>query len=213
MAESFTPTTITAVFNGNPVTIIERDGQRWLTAQEIGLALGYNPDTARTGITNLYGRHADEFNAQDTCAIKLMANSRGNPTARIFSATGCIKLGFFASTVKAKAFRAWASEVLAGQAEAPSASAELAQLRGQVAQLQSAALHGNPRWAALVRYRAAGLTRAECAKLLGCSVCTVGDTIRHMRGMGLDVAAAVSHRPAAALQTPAMAQPGLFEAA
>ena len=106
--------TITADFNGTPVTIIERDGQRWLTAQEIGLALGYNHANARTGITNLYGRHTDEFSSADTCAIKLMAQGQMRET-RIFSATGCIKLGFFASTPKAKEFRTWASEVLAEQ--------------------------------------------------------------------------------------------------
>ena len=104
--------TITADFNGTSVTIIERDGQRWLTADQIGLALGYNPANARAGLNNLYGRHTDEFSSADTCVIKLMTQGQMRET-RIFSATGCIKLGFFASTPKAKEFRTWASEVLA----------------------------------------------------------------------------------------------------
>jgi DNA-binding CsgD family transcriptional regulator len=34
---------------------------------------------------------------------------------RVFSSTGCIKLGFFANTGRAKEFRAWAAKVLDGQ--------------------------------------------------------------------------------------------------
>lgn len=110
---------ITAEFFGHPVSILDHAGKRWLTAEQVGRCLGYNESTARTGITNLYNRHADEFTEADTFAIKLMANSRGNPNTRIFSATGCIKLGFFANTAMAKQFRAWAAQTLEAAAPAP----------------------------------------------------------------------------------------------
>jgi len=106
--------TLTTQFHGQPVQIIDHAGQKWLTAQEVGQCLGYNEANARTGITNLYNRHADEFTETDTCAIKLMAQGQMRET-RIFSATGCQLLGFFANTDRAKQFRAWAKQVLASE--------------------------------------------------------------------------------------------------
>jgi len=105
---------IPAEFHGTPVRIIDREGQKWLAAEEIGRCLGYDAANARKGVLKLYERHGDEFTEADTFVVKLTANSRGNPNTRIFSDTGCIKLGFFASTPRAKEFRAWASRVLAG---------------------------------------------------------------------------------------------------
>lgn len=103
-----------AEFHGTPVSVIDHAGRKWLTAEEAGLALGYAEANARIGISNLYNRHADEFTEADSIVINLITNSRGNPNARLFSDTGCIKLGFFAATPRAKEFRAWASRVLAG---------------------------------------------------------------------------------------------------
>lgn len=109
----------TADFFGNPVSIIDHAGKRWLTAKEVGRCLGYSETNAATGITNLYNRHADEFTTADTCTIKLMANPKGgNPNTRIFSGTGCRLLGFFANTATAKQFRAWAAITLERQAPA-----------------------------------------------------------------------------------------------
>ncbi len=111
---------IQAEFFGHPVSILDHAGKRWLTAKEVGRCLGYNDANASTGITNLYNRHADEFTAADTFSIKLMENPKGgNPNTRIFSATGCIKLGFFAHTPTAKQFRAWAAITLENQTPAP----------------------------------------------------------------------------------------------
>lgn len=111
---------IPAEFQGVKLNIIDHQGKRWLTAKQIGLALGYNEANANTGITNLYSRHADEFSEADTLTIKLMANpAGGNPNTRIFSDTGCILLCMFASTPRAKAFRLWAKETLAGLPPAP----------------------------------------------------------------------------------------------
>lgn len=113
---------ITAEFFGSPVSIIDHAGRRWLTAEEVGRCLGYNESTARTGVTNLYNRHADEFTEADSTVIKLMTHGvrnqidgeprGGNPNTRIFSGTGCRLLGFFANTPHAKRFRAWAAQTL-----------------------------------------------------------------------------------------------------
>lgn len=103
---------ITAEFFGSPVSIIDHAGKRWLTAEQIGRCLGYNDANARTGITNLYNRHQDEFTEADTCAIKLMAQGQMREF-RIFSVTGCITLGWLSSTPRSRDFREWAKTALA----------------------------------------------------------------------------------------------------
>lgn len=108
----------TAEFFGTPVSVIDHANRRWLTAEEAGRCLGYNDANAGTGIRNLYNRHEDEFTEEDTCRINLMRQGQ-NREMLIFSATGCQKLGFFASTARAKDFRTWAARVLAGNAVPP----------------------------------------------------------------------------------------------
>ena len=212
--------TLSAEFNGTPITITERDGHKWLTADQVGIALGYSEGETRTSVNKLYSRHQDEFTELDTCVVKLTSQVQARDV-RIFSATGCIKLGFFANTGRAKKFRAWASEVLASQAKAPRADAELASLRTQVAQLQSAALQANPKWAAVARYRALGLTRAETAKLMDCSANVVEHTIANIKAAGITLAApaapyrgSIGRERAERLATSApAAQAALFEGA
>lgn len=121
---------ILADFHGQSLNIIDHAGQRWLTAEQIGLALGYNPATARQGIIKLYNRNADEFSEADTCEVNLA--SQGQLRAmRIFSSTGCNLLGFLASTPRAKEFRAWAKQVLAAQ-PAPTPAAPVRGANGRV---------------------------------------------------------------------------------
>lgn len=108
---------IPADFNGTAINIIDHQGQRWLTSEEVGRCLGYDHSNARKGVWRLYERHGDEFTEADTCVVNLATQGQGR-AMRVFSATGCIKLGFFANTVRAKDFRAWASKVLAGEPQA-----------------------------------------------------------------------------------------------
>lgn len=115
---------IPAEFHGTPLSIIDHGGQKWLTADQIGKCLGYaNGDESRS-VRKLYERHGEEFTEQDTCVVKLTAQQRGGQSdapsgnaqsTRIFSDTGCIKLGFFAATPRAREFRTWASKTLAAR--------------------------------------------------------------------------------------------------
>ena len=102
-------------FRDTRLDVIDRNGQRWLTAEQIGLALGYAPDNARKGVIKLFNTHSDEFTEADTFVAVLATNSRGNPNTRLFSSSGCILLGFFANTARAKEFRVWAKQVRAAQ--------------------------------------------------------------------------------------------------
>lgn len=104
----------TAEFFGTPVSIIDHVGKHWLTAEEAGLCLGYNPANARQGILKAYERHQDEFTETDTCVVNLTTQGQGR-ASRIFSETGCNLLGFFTNTSNSKRFRLWAKEHLAGQ--------------------------------------------------------------------------------------------------
>lgn len=103
-------------FRDTRLDVIDRNGQRWLTAEQIGLALGYAPDKSRQSVNNLYNRHSDEFTEQDTGVTVLMTPG-GRQEVRVFSATGCHLLGFFANTARAKEFRVWAKQVLASRPE------------------------------------------------------------------------------------------------
>lgn len=109
-----------AEFHGISVSIIDHAGKRWLTAEQVGLCLGYAEANARDGILKLHSRHWDEFTESDTCAVKLTAQGQMREM-RIFSDTGCHLLGFFSATPRAKEFRAWAKQVLVGQTAVPPA--------------------------------------------------------------------------------------------
>ncbi len=119
---------ITSQFIGMPVQVINEGGHKWLTAEEAGRCLGYDKHP-RQGIINLYNRHADEFLDDDSREIKLVSRDGKPRQTRIFSNTGCIKLGFFANTPRAKDFRSWASHELAGRGiHAPVADSAVSQL-------------------------------------------------------------------------------------
>lgn len=109
---------ITAEFFGSHVSIIDHNNQQWLTAEQAGRCLGYAEKNAGIMVNKLYRAHADEFTNEDVAETELVSPS-GIQQTRIFSATGCQKLGFFARTPKAKDFRTWAAKVLAGRAPAP----------------------------------------------------------------------------------------------
>jgi uncharacterized sporulation protein YeaH/YhbH (DUF444 family) len=108
---------IPAEFLGTPIFILDHNGQKWLTAKQVGLALGFDESNARNGIIRLHERHGDEFTDRDTCVVNLTsqgANGTSQQRAtRIFSESGCNKLGFFAQTARAKEFRTWAARMLA----------------------------------------------------------------------------------------------------
>ena len=159
---------IPAEFHGLSVDILDHAGKKWLTAEQIGRALGYDESNARKGVLKLYERHGDEFTEADTFVVTLTTNSRGNPTTRIFSDTGCIKLGFFANTARAKDFRTWAAKVLAGQPDRQIVPTSRRPLRGGRAVVVTRALERE----VLERF-VAGRRGADIARELGLSQGTI----------------------------------------
>ena len=109
----------TLQFNADTsVSVIIHNNRRWLTAEDVGRCLGYGQGNERDGIIRAYNRHTDEFSDEDTCTVKLTVQGQGREI-RIFSQTGCMKLGFFSNTPRAKHFRKWAAKVLADETEVP----------------------------------------------------------------------------------------------
>lgn len=102
-------------FHNTQFDIVDRSGQPWLRANQIGLALDYSDGKA---IQRIYARHKDEFTDAMTGVVKLTTPS-GEQEARIFSLRGAHLLAMFARTAVAKEFRHWVLDVLEGEAEAP----------------------------------------------------------------------------------------------
>lgn len=86
------------------VTLITHENRYWLTAEDVGRCLGYTAGNERQGIIKAFNRHIDEFSEEDTGVVKLTTPG-GMQDTRVFSQTGCIKLGFFSNTPRAKQFR------------------------------------------------------------------------------------------------------------
>ncbi len=162
-------------FNPTQIAIIDHNGSKWLTAEQLGLALGFSDKRARDGVNNLYNRHIDEFSEQDSTTIKLMAVDGKQRETRIFSHTGCNLLSFFANTPNAKQFRKWAARVLAGES----------QPHAQMQALKAAYLASNPEAAKLLRYLELDLNHAEIGKLLGISGQAVRDRLKKLAKLGL----------------------------
>ena len=157
------------------VTLISHENRYWLTAEDVGRCLGYTAGNERQGIIKAFNRHIDEFSEEDSCVVKLATQGQMREF-RIFSQTGCIKLGFFSNTPTAKTFRKWAARVLAGETPAHNS---------QVAALQAAYLAANPEAARLLRYLQLGLNHAEIGKLLDISGQAVRERLKKLAKLGL----------------------------
>lgn len=115
----------TLAFGETPLTLIDREGEPWLTAMDLGRALGYvTKGTPKLGnplqnstipeslpIQKIYDRHADEFTDQMTALVD-METPGGRQKVRIFSPRGCHLIAMFSRTERAKAFRRWVLDVL-----------------------------------------------------------------------------------------------------
>lgn len=87
---------------------MEVAGQIWLTAAQVGEALGYSDDKA---IHRLYRKHADEFTANMTGVVKVTTPG-GVQDSRVFSLRGAHLMGMFSRTPVAKEFRRWVLDIL-----------------------------------------------------------------------------------------------------
>lgn len=108
-----TPSVPTLAFHETTFHPITRKGQPWLTAAEIGKAMGYLDDKS---IHRAYARHSAEFTEHMTGVVKLTTPS-GEQDVRVFSLRGAHLLGMFARTERAAEFRRWVLDILDAQNE------------------------------------------------------------------------------------------------
>lgn len=95
-------------FHNTNFSYMEMAGQIWLTAAEVGEALGYSDDKA---IHRLYRKHVDEFTVNMTGVVKVTTPG-GIQDSRVFSLRGAHLMGMFSRTTKAKEFRRWVLDIL-----------------------------------------------------------------------------------------------------
>lgn len=102
-------------FHDTEFEIVDHNGQPWLRANQIGLALNYADGKA---VQRIYARHQDEFTDAMTGVVKLTTPC-GEQETRIFSLRGAHLLAMFARTEVAKEFRRWVLDVLEGITATP----------------------------------------------------------------------------------------------
>lgn len=100
----------TLEFEDLSLEVRDTDGQLWLTADQLGTALGYS--NSRDSVNRLFLRNRDEFTEDMSVTVKLTATDGKEYDTRVFSPRGCYALAFFAKTDRAKAFRRWVLDVL-----------------------------------------------------------------------------------------------------
>ncbi|CAH8197097.1 BRO-N domain-containing protein [Vibrio aestuarianus] len=100
-------------FQNNHFDVIEQSNQIWLTASQIGTALGYAREDS---VSRIYDRNRDEFSSGMSMTVNLTVNGINNSlrekTVRIFSLRGAHLIAMFARTSIAKQFRKWVLDVL-----------------------------------------------------------------------------------------------------
>ena len=99
----------TLTFQNTTLSVINQHNQTFLTAKDLGSALGYKNPTG--DISNIYDRNADEFTAEMTALVE-MSTAGGLQKVRIFSLRGAHLIAMFARTKIAKAFRKWVLYIL-----------------------------------------------------------------------------------------------------
>ena len=162
---------VTFNFNETQFTIIDRNGQAWLKASQIGDALAYTDDKS---INHLYSRNADEFTENMTTVVKLTTVT-GEKDTRIFSLRGAHLLGMLANTEPAKDFRRWILDVLENANQSPALTTTL----------QHHLLAANPKLALAMLYHQSRLSINDIAKLLNLSVRKVEQLMDKLTDCGL----------------------------
>ena len=189
-------------FNPTQIAIIDHNGSKWLTAEQLGLALGYSEKKARDSINRVYSRHIDEFSEQDSTTVKLTAVDGKQRETRIFSHTGCNLLSFFANTPNAKQFRKWAARVLAGEIQPQ--SSQLADLAAQNSMLKAALLKQHPEYRAIKVMYDGGLESWQIGMAVGLSRHSIRRKVTEMRKLGLLAQVKPRSLPAPAQQSLAL---------
>ena len=202
-----------AQFEDLELTVIHKDGERWLTAEQVGKALGYS--SPQHDVNRLFRRYRHEFiEGLDFDIIDLREffetgtnsapvspekginlipfSSRGPKRLRLFSLRGCRRLAMLANTSRAALFRDWVLERLE---EDPRRIEELSRqveaLQRMNAALQRELLAARPLWRRIHQLKqmrgplGERLSHREISRALRRSPSTLRKHIRRMEAIGL----------------------------
>ena len=173
-----------AQFEDLELTVIHKDGERWLTAEQVGKALELKHP--RRAVWKIFTRHKEEFEEWVDFSVPKLVTEKGERETLVFSPTGCMLLGMFARTPRAAAFRRWAKHLLAD-----SAASEIRLLREMNASLRRELLAARPFWrsiAAMKEMRSPEgerLSNQTIARALGVHRDTLRKHLRRMEALGL----------------------------
>lgn len=105
------------IFNGVTLSVIDRGGEKWLTASDLAKALypyerwGQNDPTFNKRVIKTYNRNKDEFTEKMTSLIDAQTPS-GTQKVRVFSLRGAHLVAIFTRSKRAKQFRAWVLDLI-----------------------------------------------------------------------------------------------------
>ncbi len=105
------------IFNDVTLSVIDRNGEQWLTVRDIAKALypykGYpqSDPPFEKRVLKLYGRHKEEFTDKMTSLIDVQT-AGGIQKVRVFSLRGAHLLGMLARSERAKQFRRWVLDLI-----------------------------------------------------------------------------------------------------
>ena len=95
-------------FNDQEVTFIDKDNQIWVTAEELGKALGYSNDHRRR-VMHIYSRHKDILDLHK--GVLNLSTPGGMQEVTVFDEVGANLIAMKSTTKRAKAFQIWLAHV------------------------------------------------------------------------------------------------------
>jgi prophage antirepressor-like protein len=166
-------------FGIDPGQIIHEDGRYWLTAEQIGIALGYSEP--RKGVMKVYERNKEELEPFEG-VVKLTTPSGsdgrggGIQDVTIFDTDGQLRIAMLANTKKAAKFREIVVNILRALerqefihiSRVRDLQARLAEFEIREA-VETSRVMTMARYRQMKKYRSMGLTQRETGKLLDVS--------------------------------------------
>ena len=165
-----------ANFNGCSLEIVDHNGQKWLTAEQIGKALGLKHP--RQGIIKIYNRHREEI---DMCGVvePNLGSTSGYKGIKLFTPRAARTIAFFCQTEMAARFRVWVLDTLEQTEQL------LLESKAAPAALQAELLRARPKWQTIARCKEAGLNHVQTGRVIGCNSETVRRHVRRMETLGI----------------------------
>lgn len=105
------------IFNDVTLSVINKDGQQWITTSDLAKALypyerwGQNDPTFNKRVIKTYNRNKDEFTKKMTSLIDAQTPS-GVQKVRVFSLRGAHLIAMLTRSERAKEFRIWVLDLI-----------------------------------------------------------------------------------------------------